>query len=484
MPIDFTQIDPEEFELLCEDLLQAMGFSVEAKVARGSDLGRDIIAAQTVTDRAGFAETHRYLVECKHYAKSGKSVQEQDIGSPVARMGTHRCDRYILVASTVPSEKVRAQLAGMPNAVPHYRATTWSRGDLARFLDEHPDVRERYLPSPEIPTPAGALAERVEGLLTVMGFTCQDRQAAADRVQLVCTSKGAFARPVAVVCKEGTVERGDVEALLTEVKAQGLGSGVLVTHTRVSPVARERAAATEGAVRTFTLDQFYRELIDFNGYVHALVADYEKDELSTYYVDLGCRSGDGSLYKPMDDYVDAWLDDLARNHISILGDYGTGKTSFCRQYAAKLGRRWLADPDRQRIPILISLRDYAKAMNLEQLVTDFLVNRYGIQAGYEAFQRFNADSKLVLLFDGFDEMAQKVDYQTTVDNFEELARAVEAHSKVVLTCRTPYFRTSREAEELLSRRDDLPESWELSGRLIDLSLPDTFCQVRSETPLG
>jgi len=109
MPIDFTRIDTEEFELLCEDLLQAMGFSIEAKVARGPDLGKDIIAAQTVADQAGFAETHRYLVECKHYAKSEKSVQEADIGSPVARMGTHRCDRYILVTSTVPSEKVRAQ---------------------------------------------------------------------------------------------------------------------------------------------------------------------------------------------------------------------------------------------------------------------------------------------------------------------------------------------------------------------------------------
>jgi formylglycine-generating enzyme required for sulfatase activity len=287
-----------------------------------------------------------------------------------------------------------------------------------------------------------------------MGFTCQERQAAADRVRLVCTSKGAFARPVAVVCKEGAVERGDVEALIAQVKAQDLGGGVLVTHTRVSPAARKRAAETEGAVRAFTLDEFYRELIDFEGYVRTIVTDYEDDELSTYYVDLGCRSGDGSAYKPMDDYVDRWLDDPARNHISVLGDYGTGKTSFCQQYAAKLGRRWLADPDRHRIPILISLRDYAKAMNLEQLVTDFLVNRYGIQAGYEAFIRFNADGKLVLLFDGFDEMAQKVDYQTTVDNFEELARAVEARSKVILTCRTPYFRTSREAEELL-RRDFL-----------------------------
>jgi hypothetical protein len=339
--------------------------------------------------------------------------------------------------------------------VPQYRATTWSKGDLARLLDENPEVRERYFPSeaPQPPTPASALAETVEGLLAVMGFACQERQAATDRVRLVCTSKGAFARPVAVVCKEGAVERGDVETMLAQVKAQDLGGGVLVTHTRASPAARERAAATEGAVRAFTLDEFYRELINFEGYVRALVADYEEDELSTYYVDLGCRSADGSVYKPMDDYADAWLDDPARNHISILGDYGTGKTSFCRQYAAKLGRRWLADPDHHRIPILVSLRDYAKAMNLEQLVTDFLVNRYNLQAGYDAFRRFNADGRLVLLFDGFDEMAQKVDYQTTADNFEELARAVEARSKVVLTCRTPYFRTYREATALLSPQD-------------------------------
>lgn len=34
MPIDFTQIESgEKFELLCEDLLQAMGFTIEAKIA-------------------------------------------------------------------------------------------------------------------------------------------------------------------------------------------------------------------------------------------------------------------------------------------------------------------------------------------------------------------------------------------------------------------------------------------------------------------
>jgi len=349
MTIDFTEIENgEKFELLCEDLLQAMGFTIEAKVARGPDLGKDIIAIEMVDSAAGFSETHRYLVECKHYAKSGKSIQEAVIGSPVARMGTHNCDRYILVTSTVPSEKVRVQLAGVTNTVSQYKATAWHEGDLLRLLDKYPEVRKRHFP-PGPPSPAGTLAGTVEGLLVVMGFTCQDREVGDDRVRLVCTPKGAFARPVAVVCKEGTVGQDDVEALLAEMEEQGLVGGVLVTHNRVSPAARERAAETDGAVRVFTLDEFYRELIDFESYVRELVGDYEGDDLSTYYVDLGCQGADGSTYKPMDDYVDAWLDDPTRNHISILGDYGTGKTSFCRQYAARLGRRWLADPDRNRI---------------------------------------------------------------------------------------------------------------------------------------
>jgi len=496
MPIDFTEIESgEKFELLCEELLQAMGFTIVHQPARGPEGGKDLIVSEIFRDRMGFTEERKWLVQCKHKAQSDRAVGFGEVDNYRDVMDQYEVRRYLLITSTLPTEDLRTKFDAVSRKG-DYVALIWSKGDLARFLDEHPDVRERHFPPEEVQvqTPAGTLAETVAGLLTVMGFTCQSRKATTDRVRLVCTSKGVFARPVAVVCKEGAVERGDVDALSVDVKEQDLGGGILVTYTRVSPAARERAAATEGAVQAFTLDEFYRKLIDFESYVRELVADYQNDELSAYYVDLGCQSADGSVYKPMDDYVDDWLNDQTRNHISILGDYGTGKTSFCRQYAAELGRRWLADPDRNRIPILISLRDYAKAMNLQQLVTDFLVNRYGIQVGYEAFRRFNADGKLVLLFDGFDEMAQKVDYQTTVDNFEELARAVEARSKVILTCRTPYFRTSREAEELFSCRGpevfveapgsvrDRPERlrgqtsevWETSEVLIDLSDKPNF----------
>ena len=176
MPVDFKQIaDGEKFELLCEDLLRALGFAIEAEVARGPDLGKDIIATKTTTDELGFSREHHFLVECKHYAKSGNSVREPDIGNPIARMGTHNCDRYILATSTVASEKVRKQLEGMPNTVPQYQAAIWHAAHLARLLDAHPDVRARHFPpEPEpAPTPASALATTVQGLLGCSGFTCQ-----------------------------------------------------------------------------------------------------------------------------------------------------------------------------------------------------------------------------------------------------------------------------------------------------------------------
>ncbi len=246
MHIDFTQIESgEDFELLCEDLLQAMEFTIVQQPARGQEGGKDLIVSEIVRDKMGFTEKRETLVQCKHRAKSGKAVGFAEVANYRDVMDEYEVRRYLLITSTLPTEDLRTKFEATSKKG-DYTALIWSKGDLARFLDEHPDVRERYFP-PEVeaPTPAGRLAETVEGLLTVMGFACQSREASAGRVRLVCTSKGAFARPVAVVCQEGAVGRPDVETLTAEVKSQDLGGGVLVTHTRVSPEARKRAAETE-----------------------------------------------------------------------------------------------------------------------------------------------------------------------------------------------------------------------------------------------
>jgi len=285
---DFKQIESgEDFELLCEDLLRAMGYTIEASVARGPDLGRDIIASKTVTDELGFTETYRYLIECKHYARSGQSVQEADIGSPIARMSTHNCNRYILITSTVPSEKVRFQLAAVPNAVPGYKATVWAQNDLVRFLEQHPDVWERHV-SLELITgaPVRLLASEVETWLQAMGYTLADRQLLGDdQVEMVAEmDRGTIRQRLLIRCLDGEADVQRVTALADAVRERGFAEGWAIADRRVSSSAR--ALARENAVlRVFNLAGFMR--LTFGPYFDALTKLVEESHIPAYYVDLG-----------------------------------------------------------------------------------------------------------------------------------------------------------------------------------------------------
>jgi hypothetical protein len=69
--------------------------------------------------------------------------------------------------------------------------------------------------------------------------------------------------------------------------------------------------------------------------------------------------------------------------------------------------------------------------------------------GYRVFEKLNRMGRLLLIFDGFDEMAARMDQQKMVKNFWELTKVIVPGSKVILTCRTSFFRYSREADEVL-----------------------------------
>jgi hypothetical protein len=59
--LDFSHLSPEEFELLCEDVLRGLGFTIDSRPARGPDKGKDIIATRYITDIIGNVEEERYL---------------------------------------------------------------------------------------------------------------------------------------------------------------------------------------------------------------------------------------------------------------------------------------------------------------------------------------------------------------------------------------------------------------------------------------
>ena len=262
----------------------------------------------------------------------------------------------------------------------------------------------------------------------------------------------------------------DISALRESVEKQRTDEGWLVTARRISRAARDEVEKAENRnLACYTFDELLDQDADFTAYLDWLETEITSRGIDTKYVPLACtkeeidpdtqRKIGVSHYDGRDGwiegYIDLWLDDPVKEHISVLGEFGTGKTWFAMHYAWMALQRYRDAKsrglERPRLPLVIPLRDYAKAVSVESLFSEFFFRKHEIPlAGYSAFEQLNRMGKFLLIFDGFDEMAAKCDRQQTINNFWELAKAVVPGAKVILTCRTEHFPEAKEGRALLN----------------------------------
>ena len=262
----------------------------------------------------------------------------------------------------------------------------------------------------------------------------------------------------------------DISALRESVAKQRTDEGWLVTARRISRAARDEVEKAENRdLACYTFDELLDQDADFTAYLDWLETEITSRGIDTKYVPLACtkeeidpdtqRKIGVSHYDGRDGwiegYIDLWLNDPVKEHISVLGEFGTGKSWFALHYAWMALQRYRDAQkrglERPRLPLVIPLRDYAKAVSVESLFSEFFFRKHEIPlAGYSAFEQLNRMGKFLLIFDGFDEMAAKCDRQETINNFWELAKAVVPGAKVILTCRTEHFPEAKEGRALLN----------------------------------
>ncbi len=326
--------------------------------------------------------------------------------------------------------------------------------------------------------------DEVAALYRLMGYTVQQNieicQKKVDILALIQVPGTQLKHRVIIECKGENINAAQnqrvmqFKGLLDLARQVGLAdSAEIITRRPWSDQAK--GFASSAGIGLYTFKEKLSNLIDFSAYIERVIYDFEhfeeyvtpdgrllktpiieimnRSDLHHTYVPLVCRVVNrqkGVQLKPLDKHVEEWLTDTRHNHLSILGDFGTGKSSFCLHLTYELAKCYRDDPINARIPLFISLRDYTKAVNLQQLITDLLLNKYNIRIeNYAIFQRFLEGGRLILIFDGFDEMATKTDRALTTRNFEELIKAVVAGSKTILTCRTHYFTDERHLDETL-----------------------------------
>jgi predicted NACHT family NTPase len=254
---------------------------------------------------------------------------------------------------------------------------------------------------------------------------------------------------------EEEAQISDVVALKQNVNQQKTDKGWLISLRRISQEAQTEVKKQENKERLlyYTFDELLDKDADFSCYFNWLENEVKLRCIDQTYVPVAFTPEEFDPIKQqriasnyneqnswLDGYIDLWLDDPAKEQISILGEFSTGKTCFAFHYAWTALQRYQdaqrRGGERPRLPLIIQLRDFAKVISVESLFSEFFFRKHEIPLpGYSAFEQLNRMGKLLLILDGFDEMAARVDKQQRINNFWELTKLVVPGAKVILTCR-------------------------------------------------
>lgn len=271
-----------------------------------------------------------------------------------------------------------------------------------------------------------------------------------------------------------------------------LNSGIIITNTYIAPSAR--SLANQYKIQLLTFEDLLNTIFKVTRYLKAKCRDYEqnnklyhtyveikylrrgkgkfKDGQATRQEFLVTEAIDGSSFETKGDltpYVDSWLPMDGNSQICLLGEYGSGKTSFASQYFYRRAIAYLENPMKNRIPLLVTLNRYHKSADIEQMMTDFLVNECGIHRDFDTFLKLAVRGKLLIILDGFDEMAKQVDVNIRRHNFREISRLLVGKNKVILSGRPNYFLTQAEIEELFSQEPQAEDPYRAAIRKITSS---------------
>ena len=227
-----------------------------------------------------------------------------------------------------------------------------------------------------------------------------------------------------------------------EVGAQRL----IVSSSGFTPDVRERAF--EAGIDTYTYDELFRSFERTEPYVEEIVGD----------VGIGAALASlDSLYEEpfFDDkhgsdratsFLDRWIrePDANSNWLVVVGEYGTGKTALTQV----LQRRWSEAFHRGEgvpLPFRIELRDFTRQFDARGLLHHFLDRNNLSHLPVTFVESMIARGRVVLLLDGYDEMAQYLNVRERRACLEALADLASDGARGILTSRPNYF---SEAEEL------------------------------------
>ncbi|MFF7018183.1 TIR domain-containing protein [Streptomyces sp. CS065A] len=293
--------------------------------------------------------------------------------------------------------------------------------------------------------PGAQLAERVKDVLRARRPDVRLRDVRPvepeDLPQIAAAwDEDGVVRLLRLAVQPGTPTDDDLDRLLALAHADDSGTDAELVYAGERPGAglRERAARRGVRVRSFLELQ---GLIDLRGYVAAQTA--ELSAAGPYAPELYLPQRYRDEVHPGDEEGEDLVEEMLRlletdqgRVLLLLGSFGHGKTFALRELARRIPERLP-----HLAPLLIPLRSLDRSHSLEGLVAAHLANRGVDVIDLRALRYMLRQGRVVLLFDGFDELVNRVSYERAAEHLHTLLKAAVDHAKIVVSGRTQHFRS-------------------------------------------
>jgi Restriction endonuclease/NACHT domain len=268
--------------------------------------------------------------------------------------------------------------------------------------------------------------------------------------------KGPLSFTVLVECKEYSAPRSvsdlDMRSFVAKVLATrecgAADKGVFVTSSSYAKTAL--ATAEQHGIQCLRLEELHNQLVDFSPYLTALQVEFQVSDLSRWYIDqavsdledydsLTSETRSTYIHPSLLEYADDVLFTRNEPRLAILGNFGTGKTSFCEKYRDTLAARAQQNAI-ARIPVLINLREFRSGLDIHQVITNSLQRLPAVTIDLSLCLELQRMGRFLFLLDGLDEMATRVDRSVINESLREIDRLLaEGNNKYIVTCRTHFF---------------------------------------------
>ncbi|CAL9408634.1 hypothetical protein SUDANB6_01606 [Streptomyces sp. enrichment culture] len=312
-------------------------------------------------------------------------------------------------------------------------------------------------PEPErepraVQSPAEVLLARVAEVCRTRHEGAQIRPVAGPVPQLLVTwTESGFVRQQRVAVHTGTPTAGDIERFTALVHAADTETEAELVHDGPPPARDLRDAARRRGVRVRSFTEF-QGLLDLRGYVAA-----QNERLRTdprYPPDMYLPQRYREVERLGAEDRDHLVDDMLRlldsdqgRFLLLLGDFGHGKTFALRE----LARRIPAELPHV-IPLFVELNALDRAYSFEGLVAAHLAAHGVDNIDLRAFRYMFQQGRIVLLFDGFDELVNQVSYDRAAERLQVLLDSVVDSAKIVVSSRTQHFRSQDQVLTALGER--------------------------------